>query len=154
MSRADHDPTMIAVHNRLFFRLFQVGNTLQKQSAKQLGLTTVHWAVLGALARPRYAAGMTVSELAEYLVVSRQNLDNVLTRLEREKHVVRVADKVDKRSKRVKMTDHGWKFWNDLQPRIFEFYQRAVFDFRFDDKVACVHFLNKLQKNMRAVELP
>ena len=153
MSRPDHDPTMIAVHNRLFFRLFQVGNTLQKQSAKQLGLTTVHWAVLGALARPRYSAGMTVNELAEYLVVSRQNLDNVLTRLEREKHVVRVADKVDKRSKRVKMTDHGWKFWNDLQPRIFEFYQRAVFDFRFDDKVACVHFLNKLQKNMRAVDL-
>jgi DNA-binding MarR family transcriptional regulator len=152
-SAPDHDPTMVAVHNRLFFRVFQVGNTLQRQSAKQLGISTVHWAVLGALARPTASGGMTVSELAEYLVVSRQNLDGVLTRLEREKHVARVADKVDKRSRRVRITDHGWKFWNDLQPRIFEFYERALSDFRFDDKVACVHFLNRLQQNMRAVEL-
>jgi DNA-binding MarR family transcriptional regulator len=150
----DHDLTMVAVHNRLFFRLFQIGNTLQRQSAKQLGVSTVQWAVLGALARPRASGGMTVTELAEYLVVSRQNLDAVLTRLEREKQVSRAADSVDKRSRRVKMTKEGWKFWNELQPRIFEFYEQVISDFRFDDKVACVHFLNKLQTKLRGVELP
>lgn len=149
----DHDPTMAAVHNRLFFRLFQIGNTLQRQSTKQLGITTVQWAVLGALSRPRSSDGMTVSELAEYLVVSRQNLDGVLTRLERERHVSRVTDSVDKRSRRVRMTEIGWRFWRDLQPQIFEFYRQALADARFDDKVACVHFLNRLQGKLRAVEL-
>jgi DNA-binding MarR family transcriptional regulator len=149
----DVDPTMVAVHNRLFFRLFQIGNILQRQSAKQLGVTTVQWAVLGALARPRSRHGMTVTELAEYLVVSRQNLDGVLTRLERENHVSRVADSIDKRSRRVRMTEVGWRFWNDLQSQIAEFYRQALVGFRFDDKVACVHFLNRLQTNLRAVEL-
>jgi DNA-binding MarR family transcriptional regulator len=96
---------------------------------------------------------MTVTELAQYLVVSRQNLDGVLTRLEREHHVSRVTDSVDKRSRRVRLTEIGWRFWNDLQPQIFEFYRQALVDFRFDDKVACVHSLNRLQTKLRAVEL-
>src|SRR3954469_16770219 len=149
----DVDPTMAAVHNRLFFRLFQIGNILQRQSAKQLGVSTVQWDVLGALSRPRSRDGMTVTELAEYLVVSRQNLDGVLTRLEREKHVARVTDRVDKRSRRVRMTEVGWRFWNGLQPQIAEFYRQALSDARFDDKVASVHFLNRLQTSLRAVEL-
>jgi DNA-binding MarR family transcriptional regulator len=149
----DLDPTMVAVHNRLFFRLFQIGNILQRQSAKQLGISTVQWAVLGALSRPRSRDGMTVTELAEYLVVSRQNLDGVLTRLEREHHVARVTDRVDKRSRRVRMTEVGWRFWEQLQPQIAEFYRQALSDARFDDKVASVHFLNRLQTTLRAVEL-
>src|SRR6266481_2493540 len=45
---ADHH-----LNNRIFFRLFQVGNTLQRQAVKELGVTTVQWAVLGALSDPR-----------------------------------------------------------------------------------------------------
>lgn len=32
-------------------------------------------------------------------------------------------------------------------------YERALESFRFDDKVATVHFLKRLQQNMRSVEL-
>jgi DNA-binding MarR family transcriptional regulator len=149
----DADASMAAVHNRLFFRLFQAGNTLHRQAANQLGVSAVQWAVLGALARPRASAGMTVTELAEYLVVSRQNLDGVLTRLERERHVVRAPDPADKRTRRVQMTDKGWSFWNELQQRIFEFYRQAVFGLSFDDRVACVHFLNRIQTNLRAIKM-
>lgn len=149
----DPDASMAAVHNRLFFRLFQAGNTLQRQAANQLGISTVQWAVLGALARPRASAGMTVTELAEYLVLSRQNLDGVLTRLERERHVVRVPDAEDKRARRVRMTENGWAFWNELQQQIFEFYRQATLGLSFDDRVACVHFLNKIQANLRTIKM-
>ena len=147
------DSTMIAVHNRLFFRVFQVGNILQRQSSNQLGISTVQWAVLGALARPRASAGMTVTDLAEYLVVSRQNLDGVLSRLERDDHVVRVPDQTDKRTRRVQMTDKGWAFWNGLQETIFEFYRQAIGDLSFDDRIAFVHYMNQLQANLRKVKL-
>src|SRR5688572_7663149 len=89
------------VHNRLFFRLFQAGNTLDRQTVKELGITTVQWSVLGALSRPQVAEGMSFAALADYLVVSRQSLDGVLKRLERESHVKRVADPSDRRARNV-----------------------------------------------------
>lgn len=148
-----YEQSVSAIHNRLFFRLFQVGNTLDRQTIKELGITTVQWSVLGALSRPQAASGMAFSELADYLVVSRQNLDGVLKRLEREEHVLRIADTVDRRAKNVLLTDKGRAYWDSLQPRIYEFYRQAVEGFRFDDKVALVHFLNRLNQGMNNVSL-
>lgn len=153
----DFDPSyeqsVSSIHNRLFFRLFQAGNTLDRQSLKELGITTVQWSVLGALSRPQVADGMSFSDLAEYLVVSRQSLDGVLKRLERDEQVVRVADTVDRRAKKVVMTPKGRAFWNTIQPKIYEFYRQALASFRFDDKVSLVHFLNQLNAGMAGVEL-
>lgn len=149
----DYDQALSSVHNRLFFRLFQVGNTLDRQSIKELGVTTVQWSVLGALSRPQVESGMSFSDLAEYLVVSRQNLDSVLKRLERESHVCRVADPVDRRAKRVILTPAGRKFWDALQPKIYEFYRQAVGNLRFDEKVAAIHYLNQLNSGMSSVNL-
>jgi DNA-binding MarR family transcriptional regulator len=142
-----------ALHNRLFFRLFQAGNALARQTVKEVGLTTVQWAVLGALSRPQVPHGMTFSELADYLVVSRQSLDGVLKRLERERHVERVADTQDRRARRVLLTAEGRAFWLAVQPRIHEFYRQAVDGLRFDDKVALVHFLNRLNRGIAEVRV-
>lgn len=148
-----YDQSVSSVHNRLFFRLFQAGNTLDRQTIKTLGITTVQWSVLGALSRSQVADGMSFSDLAEYLVVSRQSLDGVLKRMEREDHVVRVADTVDRRAKKVVLTPKGREFWNSLQPKIYEFYRQALTSFRFDDKVSLVHFLNQLNAGMTSVSL-
>ncbi|KVC56020.1 MarR family winged helix-turn-helix transcriptional regulator [Burkholderia stagnalis] len=148
-----YDQSVSSIHNRLFFRLFQAGNTLDRQTIKALGITTVQWSVLGALSRQQAADGMSFSELADYLVVSRQSLDGVLKRLEREEHVRRVADTVDRRAKIVVMTPQGRAFWDSLQPKIYEFYRQALASFRFDDKVSLVHFLNQLNKGMGDVNL-
>jgi DNA-binding MarR family transcriptional regulator len=148
-----YDQSTSSIHNRLFFRLFQAGNTLDRQTTKTLGITTVQWSVLGALSRPQVANGMSFSELADYLVVSRQSLDGVLKRLERDEHVERVADTVDRRAKNVVLTAKGRAFWDGLQPKIYEFYRQALAGFGFDDKVALVHFLNQLNKGMDQVNL-
>ncbi|KER67920.1 MarR family transcriptional regulator [Burkholderia cepacia] len=152
-SDQSYDQSVSSVHNRLFFRLFQAGNTLDRQTIKALGITTVQWSVLGALSRPHVVEGMSFSELADYLVVSRQSLDGVLKRLEREDHVVRIADTVDRRAKKVVLTTQGRAFWDSLQPKIYEFYRQALANFRFDDKVSLVHFLNQLNNGMNGVNL-
>ena len=148
-------PDRVADHlnNRIFFRLFQVANTLQKQAVKELGVTTVQWAVLGALSDPRPTYGIAVGTLADFLVVSRQNLDGVLKRLERDGLVERVTDPEDKRARVVKLTREGFAFWADLRERIFQFYDQAVSGFKFDDRVALVHYLNELQRQLMAVRL-
>jgi DNA-binding MarR family transcriptional regulator len=148
------DVDLGAVNNRIFFRLFQLGNTLQRQAIKELGISTVQWAVLGALSRTQAEDGMSFTELSDYLVVSRQNLDGVLKRLERDAHVLRVANLVDKRARQVKLTPQGRRFWLSLQPKIYEFYRQAILQFRFDDSIAFVHYLNKLQSDLLKVKLP
>ena len=137
-----------AINNRIFFRLFQLGNTLQRQAVKELGISTVQWAVLGALSRKQVENGMSFAEFADYLVVSRQNFDGVLKRLERDRHVLRVTDMTDKRARLVRLTPQGRQFWKSLQPKIYEFYREAMTQFRFDDSVAFVHYLNKLQAEL------
>jgi DNA-binding MarR family transcriptional regulator len=148
------DVDLSAVNNRIFFRLFQLGNTLQRQAVKELGISTVQWAVLGALSRPQVKDGMSFAQLSDYLVVSRQNLDGVLKRLERDLHVVRLADSNDRRARLIKLTPQGRRLWTSLQPKIYEFYRQAMVQFRFDDSIAFVHFLNKLQADLVEVKLP
>ena len=148
-----HDQSAAAIHNRLFFRLFQVGNTLDRQTRRELGITTVQWAVLGALTRPQAKEGMSFSELAEYLVVSRQNLDGVLKRLERDAHVQRIAAPADRRARIVVLTPKGRTFWIGLQPKIYAFYRQCLRGIRLDDKVAFLHSLNTLNAQMRQVDL-
>lgn len=142
------------VNNRIFFRIFQLGNTLQRRSVSELGITTVQWAVLGALSHPQAVQdGMLVGELADYLIVSRQNLDGVLKRLERYGYVERVTDPGDRRARQVRMTEAGVTFWTDLQIPIYHFYDQATADFSFDERIAVAHYLNTLQKKLDTVKL-
>lgn len=154
LAKKEAGQTGAEIHNRLFFRLFQVGNSLQRQASKELGISTVQWAVLGALSRQRASNGIAFSELADYLVVSRQSLDGVLKRLERAGHVQRVEDANDRRARIVVLLPEGRDFWEALQPRIYEFYRQALRNFRFDDSVSFVHYLNLLQVDISSVELP
>ncbi|WP_197471067.1 SDR family NAD(P)-dependent oxidoreductase [Azotobacter vinelandii] len=57
-----------------------------------------------------YENGISFNELTEYLIVSRQNLDGVLKRLERDNHVIRVAHPQDGRARLVRLTAQGREF--------------------------------------------
>jgi DNA-binding MarR family transcriptional regulator len=141
------------VANRLFFRLFQTGNILQRQVQNEMGISTVQWAVLGALSRPGYEQGISFNQLTEYLVVSRQSLDGVLKRMERDNHVLRIPHPDDGRARLVQLTEQGQAYWESLQPRIYAFYQQALSGMGFDDSVSLLHFLNKLQADLAKVQL-
>ncbi len=149
---AAHNDRTVA--NRLFFRLFQASNILQKQTTSAVGLTTVQWAVLGALSRQGYEDGISFNDLTEYLIVSRQSLDGVLKRLEREGHVKRIPHPDDGRARLVLLTDQGRQFWESLQPRIHDFYAQGLKGLGFDETVSLLHYLNKLQKDLEQIEMP
>ncbi|HMW22464.1 MAG TPA: MarR family transcriptional regulator, partial [Burkholderiaceae bacterium] len=88
MENPEHSPAGLKYElaNRVFFRLYQCANMLHKTGSRAIeaeGLTTQQWAVLGALSRPAVSGGMGVGDLARYLMVSRQNLSGVLSRMER-----------------------------------------------------------------------
>lgn len=141
------------VPNRLFFRLFQTGNILQRQVQNEMGISAVQWAVLGALSREGFEEGTSFNQLKEYLYVSRQNLDGVLKRMERDGHVVRIPDPQDRRARLVVLTDSGRAFWDQLQDTITEFYRQALQGMSFDDGVSLLHLLKKLQQDLSDVSL-
>jgi MarR family transcriptional regulator, organic hydroperoxide resistance regulator len=139
------------INNRLFFRFFQAANTLHTKGTNALsdfGVTTQQWSVLGALSRPQAQAGMSINALSQYLLVSRQNLNGLLARLERDGFVRREADAEDRRSVRVLLTPKGKKLWTSLAKPIQAFYDHALKGFSTDDRLAFIHFVNVLQKNM------
>jgi DNA-binding MarR family transcriptional regulator len=146
----------IDLANRLFFKLYQCANMLHKtgtRAVEQEGLTTQQWAVLGALSREEVPAGMSVGDLAKYLMVSRQNLSGVISRMARDGHIKLLTDPDDGRAKRVSMTTHGRKIWEkDAQPKIRAYYESALADFSTSDMTHMVHYLLKLLDNMKGIE--
>ncbi len=146
----------IKLANRLFFRLYQCANMLHKTGSRAVeaeGLTTQQWAVLGALSRPEARGGMSIGDLARYLMVSRQNLAGLVGRMERDGHVAIVQDERDRRSRLVTMTDTGRHVWGDLaQPKIRDYYDQVLADFSVNDTVHTLHYLLKILENMKRID--
>jgi DNA-binding MarR family transcriptional regulator len=142
--------------NRLFFRLYQCANMLHKTGSKAVeaeGLTTQQWAVLGALSRPKIKDGMSVGDLARYLMVSRQNLSGVLSRMERDGHLRSTPDDRDKRSKLITVTDNGRHVWEvQALPKIYHYYGEALEGFSVNDTSHTLHYLLKMLDNMKVID--
>ena len=148
--------TKIELANRLFFRLYQCANMLHKTGTRAVeaeGLTTQQWAVLGALSREQAQAGMSIGDLAKYLMVSRQNLSGVIGRMERDGHVAIAPDGHDRRSRVVTMTDSGRHVWHALAlPKIRAYYGEILGDFSVNDLTHMLHYLLKMIEKMQRLD--
>lgn len=152
----DAKQTKLEMANRLFFRLYQCANMLHKTGTRAVedeGLTTQQWAVLGALSRDKAQGGISIGELARYLMVSRQNLSGLIGRMERDGHVVVVPDESDRRSRVVTMTPSGRHVWSELaQPKIRAYYERVLVDFSINDVTHTLHYLLKMIEQMQQLD--
>ena len=141
--------------NRVAFRLYQCANLLNKTGTKALDthdVTTQQWAVIGALVRERWVDGIAVHELASLLMVSRQNLTGVLSRLESRGLIKRSRNERDNRSRLIKLTPAGWKRWKAMQRDIALFYDDAMKDLSNNDLIHVLHYLDRFRANMRSVD--
>lgn len=142
--------------NRLFFRLYQCTNMLHKTGTRALDdhhITTQQWAVLGALTRPAFEGGVAVGDLAAFLLVSRQNLTGVLTRLEAMDYIERAVDANDNRSRLIRLTDKGRALWDeDMRPVISDFYDAALHGFSTEDRIHLIHYLDKMLRNFKEID--
>ena len=77
---------------------------LFNHQAASHGLTNVHWRVIGGLFRHD---GMTQTELANYVAMSRSPLGKVVDRLEEKELIERLTDPDDRRVNRLRLTAAG-----------------------------------------------
>jgi DNA-binding MarR family transcriptional regulator len=149
-------PAKMELANRLFFRLYQCANMLHKTGSRAVekeALTTQQWAVLGALSRPKVQDGMSIGDLARYLMVSRQNLSGLISRMERDGHVAVAQSGEDRRSRVVTMTESGRHVWQVLAlPKIHAYYEEILADFSINDITHTLHYMLKLLENMQRLD--
>ncbi len=140
------DPFQIA--NRLFFRLYQSSNLMHKagtSAVSEYGVTTQQWAVLGALSRRQaIEEGMSVKQLMEFLMVSRQSLTAILDRLEAVSLVERVKTNGDGRLRHVRLTAKGTRIWREMHTSIHGFYAAALADFSMEESYLLMRLLDRL----------
>jgi DNA-binding MarR family transcriptional regulator len=140
------------INNRLFFRLFQTANIYETQAVRELNISGVQGAVLGALSRePK--TGMPFSSLYAYLSVSRQNLDAVLKGLERNNYVERTESEADRRSRDVKLTPTGVKAWSELREQTRTFFRQGTSGVSQAEIVACTETLSKIGRSLKTADL-
>lgn len=144
------------IANRLFFRLYQASNLLHKTGTRAVsdyGATTQQWAVLGALARPAIIEdGLSVKQLLEYLLVSRQNLTPVLDRLEGACLVERVRDLADGRKRQIRLTTNGREVWARMRGDIERYYASALEGFSLEESFLLMRLLERLGKGLEALD--
>lgn len=152
---AGYGPVEADLSNRLFFRLYQCANMLNKTGTRALEahhLTTQQWAIIGALGDPRNAAGIAVGDLAAHLMVSRQNLTGVLSRMQAQGMVERAVSTSDSRSRLIRLSGKGRRLWEAMQPDIAAFYEASLDGFSRSDLIHMLHYLDKLRDNFRRLD--
>jgi MarR family transcriptional regulator, organic hydroperoxide resistance regulator len=136
------------IANRLFFRLYQSSNLMHKAGTNAIstfGTTTQQWAVLGALSRSQAAErGMSVKELMEFLMTSRQSLTAILDRLATADLIDRTRMTGDGRLRFVRLTEKGAKTWAEMRPNIRGFYEAALTDFSIEETYLLMRLLDRL----------
>lgn len=147
------------VANRLFLRLYQASNLMHKTGTRAVagfGATTQQWAVLGALSRPAARErGLTVKDLIDFLMVSRQNLTAVLDRLEQAGLVERVRTAgADGRLRHVRMTARGEATWDAMLGSIRDYYGAALADFTTEECVLLFRLLDRLRDGLNRIAPP
>ncbi|PHR83031.1 MAG: transcriptional regulator [Colwellia sp.] len=156
--KKDRSTLAASLDNRLFFRLYQSANMMHKtgtRALEQSHITTQQWAIIGALSRTRVESsnGIAVSDLAAFLMVSRQNLTGLLSRLESRNLIERTVSSEDSRRRLIRLTEAGQKLWQtDMSQNIGSYYDTALEGFSTTDKIHVIHYLDKLLENLSALD--
>jgi MarR family transcriptional regulator, organic hydroperoxide resistance regulator len=153
LTRETSRTSKFGLNDRLLSRFFRTANLLASRTTRWLtdqDITSQQWSVLGSLSRPRAGAGMTVNQLSEYLMVSRQNLTVVLDRLDRRGFTIRVPDSSDGRTKRVQLTPKGHQLVAAIVPRLADFYRAALDGFTEDEQRTFMTFVDRLKSNVES----
>jgi DNA-binding MarR family transcriptional regulator len=123
------------------------------RAVEEEGLTTQQWAVLGALSREKTQGGISIGDLARYLMVSRQNLSGLISRMERDGRVAVAPSGQDRRSRVVTITKSGRHVWQVLAlPKIRGYYDDILADFSVNDVTHTLHYLLKILENMQRLD--
>lgn len=125
--------------------------TVFDQRLKGMGITRSQWWVLSNLSR-HHGEGFAQIELARLLDVGKVTLGGLVDRLEDNGLVVRVADKEDRRSKRVQMSRKGKALLQKLEAIAIDVNREIMQGITAEEEQQLIDILTKMKRNLKAMD--
>ncbi len=122
--------------------------TLFDQSVKPLGITRAQWWALANLSRHE-TEGMIQSDLARLLEVGKVTVGGLIDRLEGSGHVERRPDPVDRRIKRIFITNRGYELIKQMTTVGRDLNAIILKGVPLDQVHIAEEVLHKMKENMR-----
>lgn len=146
----DYESLQAANQFRLGFLVHDVSRlrrTVVDKVLKPLGITRSQWWVLSNLSR-NSSHEMMQTELANVLDIGKVALGGLLDRLEANGYIVRRADSVDRRAKRISMTPQGEKMLESMQERAATLNTEMIQDVTPDEIRIAEDILHRMKKRL------
>lgn len=122
--------------------------TFFDQALKPLGITRAQWWALGNISR-HAEDGMIQTELAHILETGKVSVGGLIDRLEEAELVYRQPDTIDRRVKRIYITDKGYKILDHIAV-VGEQLDRALFENVSDEELAtAADVISRVKNNVR-----
>jgi len=121
------------------------------QRLKPIGITRSQWWVLSNLSR-HSDEGYSQIELARLLDVGKVTLGGLIDKLESNGLVVRVADAVDRRSKRVQMSKKGKALLQKIEAIAMEVNKEIMAGISTAEEQQLIAVLRKMKLNLKAMD--
>ena len=138
---------------KIVWHILEISNLLNKYGdviCQQEGITTQQWLLLLYLSgdpnipyleREPHTQPLMASELADAFNVSRPNITNILNTLLRKDLILQLEDHVDRRKKRLALTDAGKDLLARLEPGRTSFNNKLLERFSYTERDQFLHFL-------------
>jgi MarR family transcriptional regulator for hemolysin len=123
--------------------------TLFDKAVKPLGITRAQWWALANLSRQK-TEGMIQSDLARLLDVGKVTIGGLIDRLEASGHVERRPDPVDRRIKRIFITNSGYELIEEMKSVARELNASILKDIPHEDVHIAEEVMHRMKNNLRA----
>jgi len=133
----------------LWVRLVMTFNVLYQEINRELSKEHFTFPQLGIISCLDRTKGLSLSEIAERLLVSGGNVTGIIDRLERDGHVHRVRDKADRRVVRALLTEKGFEIYKSFLPRYKDIMRRINSRLTVTERKQLQRLLKKLAKGVK-----
>lgn len=134
----------------IFGKIFFLANRLEYLSDNELrkdGLTTKQWQLI-AVTGKYFTYPPSVSEVAEVLSTTHQNVKQIALKLQEKGFISIEKDEKDRRVLRLRLTEKNKKYWESKSTEEIAFIS-SLFDGLTDQEIYDLYgLLNKVQKNV------
>lgn len=128
----------------------RIRRTLFDHALRPLGITRSQWLVLANLSRQEHE-GMTQSDLAHLLELGKVTVGGLIDRLEASGHVERCPDPIDRRVKRILITDKGYEVIDLLSAVARDLNEDILKDIPVEHVLIAEEVMSRMKDNMRAM---
>lgn len=154
LKAAELYPSLDPTASDAFLNLLRTGDNVSDAVGRfwnQWNISQGRFTVLMLLNRACDTPLNTPAELAEAACVTRATMTGLIDTLEKDGLVVREADRNDRRTVHVRLTDRGQTFIQSMLPDYFKYVSEIMSPLEDEERMQLVRLLQKIQEGLPSI---